>query len=191
VLLYALQRLELDEWGLNSRLDERALQMHNGAVYNDVDGIYERSSWYVMLNGMEFDVYGQNILHSSLTMVGRGTVTVECRSTRDPGTRLAMKIYWPEITRRDESKIISDARQAGGEDSDITEHLPAVIQSEDFSYRTRDIRTRLDLDEGKCRKLRIIVFAWLEPITTLGGDHFVRAWFECVLCEYCQICAHF
>ena len=124
-------------------------------------------------------------------MVGRGTVTVECRSTDDPDTRLAMKIYWPETSRCNESEIISGARKAGDEDSGIVEHLPVVIHSMDFTYNTSPVRAVLGLEAGKGRVLRVIVFAWLEPITTLGGHHFVRAWLECVLCGCCQICVRF
>jgi len=41
------------------------------------------------LGGKLFNIYGQNILYSALTMVGRGTVTVECRSPDDPEDLLA------------------------------------------------------------------------------------------------------
>jgi hypothetical protein len=191
VLLYALQRLKLEEWGLNPSLDDRVFQMHEGAVYSDNDGIYQKASWSAVLGGKMFDIYGQNTLYSALTMVGRGTVTVECRSCDKPDTRFAMKIYWPEKPRRNESEIISDARKAGGEDSSITEHLPVVIQSTDSSYPTDLVRTVLGLEAGKGRVLRVIIFAWLEPITTLSGHHFVRAWLECILCGCCQICVRF
>ena len=93
VLLYALQRLELDEWGLNSYLDDRVYQMHHGAVCNDIYGIHQKTSWYVKLNDEQFKVYGWNILHSALTMVGKGTVAVGCRSANNPDIPLAMKIY--------------------------------------------------------------------------------------------------
>ena len=96
VLLYAHQRLELNEWGLNTFLDDRVSQLHHGAVYNDINGIHEKASWYVNLNlfGPQFDVYGQNILHSALTMAGRGTVVVECRSADNPEVSSGPYLVW-------------------------------------------------------------------------------------------------
>src|ERR1700735_82799 len=69
VLLFALQRLELKEWGLNSGPDGRVYQMHE--FYSDGDGMYEKASWSVAVKDKLFNIYGQNVLYSALTMAGR------------------------------------------------------------------------------------------------------------------------
>jgi len=51
VLLFALQRLKLEEWGLNPSVDNRVFQMHEGMVHSDSNGIYEKASWCVAPRG--------------------------------------------------------------------------------------------------------------------------------------------
>jgi len=93
-----------------------------------------------------------------------------------------------------EVDIINKPREAREGDIDIN-HLPVVLGYEDFGYKTGDVRGALglcDTEGGQplSRVLRGIVFPCLRPITTLAGEGFVRAWFECVRCEYRKSMTH-
>ena len=53
----------------------------------------------------------------------------------------------------------------GQGDTDITNHLPTVFASQEF-HHTSPIRAAVGLEAGKPRVLRVIAFAYLEPITS-------------------------
>ena len=77
--------------------------------------------------------------------------------------------------------FIRDARMSAKGDSDVTNHLPTIFTHHQ-SYNTSYIRDSLELESGKPRLLRFIAFAYLDPITKLSKEGFVRAWLECVRC---------
>jgi len=182
VLLYALQRLTLTEWGLNSAMDERVQKAHWGGLHNvKVSRTKEPEEWQAGIGSLLVTLV-RNKLHCGLTMTGRGTLVVEGFGA-DAGQRrkLAVKIYWPETHRQREHMFIHDAVAAAKGDSDIINHLPTVISHHE-SYNTRYIRRSLGLEPGKPRLQLTIAFAYLEPITELSKEGFVRAWLDCVRC---------
>jgi len=189
VLLYAFQRLRLEQFGLNPRLDDQVRHTHSYPDPNN-NGPAE---WPVTIGTQELQ-FKSPAIYSKLLWKGGATVVVKAQ---DPITsqEYAVKIYWPEENRPHEASIISEARGAAGNQLDITNHLPQVISTEDFPYNTGSIRRMVGLtpweagQEGhrQSQVLRVIVFGILQPITALEGDAFVRAWLQCVRCERFQI----
>ena len=106
----------------------------------------------------------------------------------DEPREVVVKIYWPGESRLSEAYILDAARTLGKENPDIIDHLPQLVLSHDFpEYSTGCVRERLGLkpSEGRrpARILRLAIFHLLKPITTLVGEEFLRAWFDCVRCE--------
>lgn len=185
VLLYAFQRLTLEQFGLNPRLDDRVRHMHSCPDPNNNE-IAEPAEWSVPIDTLELRLEPPAI-YSNLVLKGRGTVVVKARDATTSHV-YAVKIYWPEEHRPHEASIISEARNRAGNQLDITNHLPRVISSMDFPHTTGRIRSMVGLtprEEGHPRRrvLRVIVFDMLQPITTLATDAFVRAWLQCVRYE--------
>ena len=180
VLLLALQRLDLTRWGLNPALDARVRRAHQGLLgpNNEEGRTREPNEWQVNINA-EPVMLNRKKWHSTLTMTGRGTVIAQ--GTNDAGQLLAVKIYWPEAHRPKENSLITVARIVSRGDSDITNHLPTVFASQDFD-RTSPIRRAVGLEAGNSRILRVIALTYLDPITTLSKEEFVRAWLDCVRC---------
>ena len=84
VLLYALQRLKLDQWGLNADLDDRVRRAHLGDFDRNFAGkIAEPTEWSVTVDSKTFKLLPNHILHSALGLIGRGTVIVKAKSNDD------------------------------------------------------------------------------------------------------------
>jgi len=150
VLLYALQRLKLEQWGLNPSLDERVRRGHFGTFdRNDAGEIVEPKSTLKTEDGMEFELM-RRVFHSNLGIIGRGTVTVQAKLKGGPPGKIhAVKIYWPEESRPNEAEILRTAMEKAGDDPDITNHIPRVFATQDYPYRTGIVRKALGFPESK------------------------------------------
>ena len=171
---------------MNADLDDRVRRAHLGDFDRSFTGkIVEPTEWSVTVDSKTFKILSNHILHSALGIVGRGTVTVKAKSNDDVQRDLVIKIYWPEELRPNEATIISDAIKRGGDDPDIKNHLPTVFATQDLEYRTGAVRDALRIrDSGEnSRVLRLVVVAFLQPITDAPGLLFIRAWLQCVRCE--------
>lgn len=189
VLLYAFQRMTLKQWGLNVDLDFRVQAAHQGSLKRNPnnDEVVVPTKWDVTIDSTLLTLDGTRVLHSPFGLIGRGTVTIgaHCPARCDD---VVVKIYWPGEVRTNEADIIRGAREQANGEKKITSHLPDVIACRDFQYRTGRVRDALGLEDrerklSRSRLLRVIVFPFLEPITTLPGKEFIRAWLECVRCE--------
>lgn len=158
MLLYALQRLRLEEWGLNARLDGRVRESHgvdeNGEQITTPAAttpvattpaatppattppaampVEKPLEWVVQIGKMSFRVLN-SALHSSLAISGRATVTAKARPIENNTKKYVIKIYWPEKARPAEWNIISEAYEAAQNDTDIIDHLPRVVTSHQFN----------------------------------------------------------
>ena len=99
---------------------------------------------------------------------------------------LVLKVSWPETSRLEEWKVIEHAQTLGKDDELIRGHIPEVKCARDFGhYSTRHIRGFLGLQPDGCpgtRTLRLVVMNRLRPIYDLGGEHFWKAFWQCVAC---------
>jgi hypothetical protein len=199
VLLFAFQRLRLDQWGLNPRLDDRVRIAHrtrpNRTREKYSGKIKDLQRWTVTIDSRKFTLLNDRVLYSTFSLTGRGTLMVLAEPTKSELAEaeiapefFVVKIYWPEEVRKSEQEIIHRARQAANGDTDITDHLPIVTAQEDYEYKTGAVRRALGLRDNKAgyprsRVLRVVVFPYLVPITSLAGKDFIRAWLQCVRCE--------
>ena len=191
VLLYALQRLELEQWGLNPSLDDRVRRAHFGTFdRNYAREIVEPNSTLKTADGKEFELTRQ-VFHSNLGIIGRGTVAVRATLKGGPPDKIyAVKISWPEESRPNEAEILRAAMEKAGDDRDITDHIPRVFATQDFPFRTGTVRTALGFSERQdghpdSRVMRVIVFPYLRPITSFP-KRFTFSWLECVRCACYQ-----
>ena len=190
VLLYALQRLNIEQWGLNPSLDDRVRRAHFGTFDRNYAGkIVVPKSMPVTIDGKEFELTGE-VYHSTLSVIGRGTLTVGATFGGPRDKSYAVKISWPEESRPNEVKILQAAMESAQGDTDITNHIPRVFATQDFPYHTGTVRKALGIpawEDGhpSSRLLRVIVFPRLRPITSLKR-RFVYSWLECVRCACYQ-----
>lgn len=191
VLLFALQRLKLEQWGLNPSCDERVGRAHAGTLPLDTEGRAKKLDLLSLsVGGKEFQLT-QRVYHSTLGIIGRGTVTVAAQLTCGPlGQRYAVKLSWPEETRPNEAHVLQAAMDSARGDTDITNHIPTVFAMQDFPYRTGTVRKALGIPASgqghpDSRVLRVIVFPYLKPITA-STQKFFHSWLECVRCKCCQ-----
>jgi len=196
VLLFALQRLQLEQWGLSPCLDGRVRMSPQEMPIRESD-IKDLLCWPVTIGSKELTLYNERKLHAASPFTGKGTMTVlaapttagpEYTTAGNKPERFSIKIYWPEEALQSERELLDNAWKAAGNDTDITNHLPIVVSQQDYAYTTGAVRRALGLGDSEAghppsRVLRAVVFADLEPITQLTGKDFVRAWLQCVRCE--------
>jgi len=103
VLLYALQRLKLEQRGFNTSLDDRVSRAHFGTFdRNYAREIVEPKPMFVTIDGKEFGLTGE-VYYSTLSIIGRGTLTVAATfGGGPPDQSYAVKISWPEESRPNE-----------------------------------------------------------------------------------------
>jgi len=119
----------------------------------------------------------------------------EYRKARDKTIKahnLILKVSWPETSRPEEWKVIRHAHTLGKDDKFIKGHIPEVKYARDLGlYSTHYIRDFLGIQPKGCpgtRTLRLIVMNRLRPIYDLDGEHFWKAFWQCVACMRFVLC---
>ncbi|KAF9232204.1 hypothetical protein BU15DRAFT_35323, partial [Melanogaster broomeanus] len=170
VLLYALQRFKLEDWGRNT---ESTPQEKDNKI----------ESYTLTARGMDF------VTHFG--MKGRETdvMKVTCKQLEEKypeKTKGGMvgKFYWGEEAWDSEDSILEVVRKVTADD--VQGHVPDLLFAHQFSVSTSTIRKALGLEDPDKRShtLWFLVFPKLLPITGLQGDELFSAWRQCVLCHY-------
>ncbi|KIN99501.1 hypothetical protein M404DRAFT_810069 [Pisolithus tinctorius Marx 270] len=175
VLLYALQRFNLEDWGRNTdfkpHLKGDDVEFYTVKVgRHKLELVYQRKPRY--------------------GLVGRGTgvmdVTCETLAEENPVGGMVAKLYWAEEARISEEEILGHVEAVGKKFEDVRGHVPILLLSKRFPFFTSTIRRALGLKnpEKRSRTLVLLVFKKLSPIKELQGDELVDAWRQCVLCHY-------
>ncbi|CAE6439335.1 unnamed protein product, partial [Rhizoctonia solani] len=183
VLLFAIQRFDLDDWGFDEALDPSVALRHSSpdipttqTVEYEVDGKDGKIK-------VRFSSKIEKPLHEVFSLKGRCTHVFPVAGTPEQPPLVA-KLYWPNQDRPHEAEIIDHAR----ENLDLVDHLPDVFGRLDIDpMGTRRIRDELGISSnspGRPRLLRIIIMEELSPIIKLRGDDLIIAWAECVRCHY-------
>lgn len=183
VLLYAFQRFTLADWGLETKLDALPLQFHM-----TIDRNIPPCQITVGGRVLTLPESGYDPEFSGISLLGRGTTMLV--AYEEDGTQVALKVQWPERVRVPEGDIIQQARERGSGNSDIVNHLPQVICSDDFGHDTDETRVSLGISTGASpgdrshhsRYLYLIAFDWLRPLTDCLGERFTRVWLEALRC---------
>ncbi|KAI5994272.1 hypothetical protein F5J12DRAFT_896793 [Pisolithus orientalis] len=178
VLLYALQRFNLEDWGRNTDFEP---QLEGDRV----------KSYILEVDGCTLELYGKSDPH--MVLAGRGTnvMDVTCEgpmsvNSKEKADELVAKIYWAEEARVPEEYILNRIEEAGKHDDTIRGHVPDLRFTKRFSVSTSIIRKALGLknpDKGS-RVLVLLVSKKLSPVYELPGDEMFDAWRQCVLCHY-------
>ncbi|KAI6138070.1 hypothetical protein BKA82DRAFT_4250151 [Pisolithus tinctorius] len=175
VLLYALQRFNLEDWGRNT--DFKLHLKGDDVEFYTV----EVSRHKLELVYLRKPRYG---------LVGRGTgvmdVTCETLEEENPVGGMVAKLYWAEEARISEEEILGHVEAVGKKFEDVRGHVPILLLSKRFPVFTSTIRRALGLknpDKGS-RTLVLLIFKKLFPIKELQGNELVDAWRQCVLCHY-------
>lgn len=190
VLLVAFQRFNLEFWGIIE-----AFQPREGSYSAPVFNVEFPDQGLVVTTTLKADIYERYNLTGRCTRVysALGAVDDEDLSLstnadigeRLPGTKMALKIYWPEWSRPHEADILEKARALGKSNSAIKDHIPELLAAHDHAYSTGTIRSRLGFEISGRRVLRVLLFKLLQPLDpkTLSIDNFMRGWKQCLICE--------
>ncbi|KAG2339967.1 hypothetical protein BDR05DRAFT_991741 [Suillus weaverae] len=186
VLLFIIQRMRYEQWGLNP-------------VFEPEPGFSGKVMVKDTQIDLELDVKSdERTTHFGIR--GRATTVFPVKSKalsglrRDPrfpseSPELVAKLYWPEETRQSEPDILNEVYKIAQTDPDVRGHVPELVWFHKFEgTSTSKIRIALGLKDAEqakqgSRALYIIVFRKLIPITTLSGKEFLAAWWQIVKCH--------
>ncbi|KAG1779616.1 hypothetical protein EV702DRAFT_1194993 [Suillus placidus] len=172
VLLYALQRFDLHDWGRNKRflpVQHGKNQCHEITI-EDAD-----------LGPVDLLLHTSNdarVTHYGLQ--GRATNVVPV--TRWDGCQDLLG----EETRTSEPEILEKVKEIAKVHQSVEGHIPVLLCHQRFTNPTSSIRKALGFLEPTkgSRVLYILVFPKLSPITKLHGDELFNARRQCILCHF-------
>jgi hypothetical protein len=184
VLLYALQRFELHNWGRNKDflpVQVGGKQCHEFKIEDKDLGTVD------LLFHISRD---ERVTHYGLQ--GRATsvvpVTSESLTKKYPNIQDGMvaKIFWGEASRTSELKILEKVEEIAKEHESVKGHIPELLWHHTFMNPTSAVREALGVPEPTTgsRMLYILVFRKLRPITELHGKKLFDVWHQCILCKY-------
>jgi hypothetical protein len=191
VLLFALQRFELKDWGIICDLDCAALRAH---------GYYDGNEDTLTINypedNVSVTVNPDRPLFSRYSLVGRGTRVLDVENARTPkdtkvlDKKLIIKLSWIEETRTPEPVLVAKVLEKGKNDPYVINHMPCILAWKDHEYSTATIRKlfKAKTPTGEPviagRVLRSMVSGKLYKMKTLVRAHFLTAFFGIVNCMY-------
>ncbi|KAJ7592603.1 hypothetical protein C8J56DRAFT_761228, partial [Mycena floridula] len=118
------------------------------------------------------------------TRHGTGTFAVPV-SESSQDSKFFMKASFNDPGRPSEAETIAKCHLLAEDDSNVLNHLPSVVVSQNFpESSTSKMRNLLDLPSHRPKILQILVFDRLEPITSLKGERFWVAFWEIIRCHF-------
>ncbi|KAG1776691.1 hypothetical protein EV702DRAFT_1046016 [Suillus placidus] len=184
VLLYALQRFKLEDWGrneafLSSQIEGK--QCHEFEIEDENLGTVD-----LQLHTS----HPERVTHYGLQ--GRATNVVPVTSdtlskkyTHIQKDEMVAKIFWGETSRTSEPEILKKVKEIAKVHASVKDHIPELLWHHTFTNPTSAIREALGVPEPTkgSRVLYILVFRKLKPITELHGTEFFEVWRQCILCH--------
>ncbi|KAL5637364.1 hypothetical protein ACGC1H_001118 [Rhizoctonia solani] len=182
VFLLAIQRFDPADWGFDEELDPSIPLRHSSNTRftpKPVEYVVDHKVGKLKVN-ITSDT--EKHLHEVFSLRGKSTKVFKVTAPGQPP--LMAKLYWPNHNRPHEVKIIEHAC----DNPDLLKHLPSVRGWRNIdSIGTRRIRNQLGIGSNSPRlprRLVIIIFEELFPITKLSGDYLVLIWLQCVRTHY-------
>ncbi|KAJ7592597.1 hypothetical protein C8J56DRAFT_479527 [Mycena floridula] len=118
------------------------------------------------------------------TRHGKGTLAVPV-SESGCDSKFFMKASFNDPGIPSEAETIAKCHSLAEADSNVLDHLPSVVVSQNFpDSSTCKMRNLLGLPSHKPKLLQILVFDWLEAITSLKGERFWVAFWEIIRCHF-------
>jgi serine/threonine protein kinase len=183
VLLYALQRFELEDWGRNK--DFLPVQFEGKQCHEFKIKDIELGEVDLLLHTS----HDERVTHYGLQ--GRATNVVPVTSealTKKYGNfpdGMVAKIFWGEIGRTSEPEILKKVKKIAKAHDTVKDHIPELLWHHTFTNPTSAIREALGVSETTkgSRVLYILVFPKLQPITKLYDKGLFDVWRQCILCH--------
>ncbi|KAG1893873.1 uncharacterized protein F5891DRAFT_1256963 [Suillus fuscotomentosus] len=183
VLLYALQRFDLHDWGRNK--DFLPIEVE-GKLCHEVKIDDENLGEVDLLLHTSHD---ERVTHYGLQ--GRATNVVPVTSealTKKYGKfkdGMVAKIFWGEASRTSEPEILKKVEEIAKRHATVQDHVPQLLWHHTFTNPTAAIREALGVPEPTTgsRVLYILVFPKLLPITRLHGKELFDVWRQCISCH--------
>ncbi|KAG2071556.1 hypothetical protein BDR04DRAFT_1075264 [Suillus decipiens] len=183
VLLYALQRFELHDWGQNK--DFRPVQVEGKRCHE----FKIRDEEYGEVDLLLHTSHDERVTHYGLQ--GRATnvvpVTSEALAKKYGNFQDGMvaKIFWGEASRTSEPEILDKVKEIAKMHNAVQGHIPQLLWHHTFTNPTSTIREALGVPEPTkgSRVLYILVFPKLKPITELQINELFDVWYQCILCH--------
>ncbi|KAG2340740.1 hypothetical protein BDR05DRAFT_966616 [Suillus weaverae] len=183
VLLYALQRFELHDWGRNKDfipVQVEGKQCHEFKIKDEKLGEVD-----LLLHTS----HDERVTHYGLQ--GRATnvvpVTSEALAKKYGNLQDGMvaKIFWGEASRTSEPEILDKVKEIAKVHNTVKDHIPDLLWHHTFTNPTSTIREALGVPNPTTgsRVLYILIFRKLQPITKLHGKQFFDVWRQCILCH--------
>ncbi|KAG2104721.1 uncharacterized protein F5147DRAFT_263040 [Suillus discolor] len=183
VLLYALQRFELHDWGRNKDLlavevDEKLCHEFKikDEKLGEVDLLLHTS------HDERWTHYGLQGRATNVVPVTSEALTKKYGKFKDG---MVAKIFWGEASRTSEPEILKKVEEIAKRHATVQDHVPQLLWHHRFTNPTSAIREALDVPEPTkgSRVLYILVFRKLFPITQLHGKELFDVWRQCILCH--------
>ncbi|KAJ7592398.1 hypothetical protein C8J56DRAFT_1161611 [Mycena floridula] len=129
--------------------------------------------------------FSANITRTDLrTRRRRGTLAVSV-SQSGHDAKFFMKASFRDAALTTEATTIAKCYDLADGDRMILDHLPSVVVAQDFpKSSTSKMRNLLGLASHKPTMLQILVFDWLDPITSLKGEHFWVVFWNILRCHF-------
>jgi len=186
VLLYALQRFSLDDWGRNTEFkslsDEK--NVRHKMMISDRLGFVNLE---LHTGGDDKDQV------KNCGLKGRATnvfdVTSERLAEEFPHAQkhcMVAKTFLGEQQRTSEPEILKKVSEIAAKKKSVKGHVPDLLCSHKFVEPTLEVREQLGIPAPTkgSRVLYILVFRKLQPITKLHGKRFFDVWKQCILCTW-------
>ncbi|KAG1895317.1 uncharacterized protein F5891DRAFT_1151743 [Suillus fuscotomentosus] len=183
MLLYALQRFNVHDWGRNKDflpVEVEGKQCHEFKIKDEDLGTVD-----LLLHTS----HPERVTHYGLQ--GRATNVVPVTSealTKKYGNfedGMVAKIFWGEASRTSEPEILRKVEEIAKRHPTVEGHIPQLLWHHKFTNPTSAIREALGVPEPTTggRVLYILVFRKLHSITKLHGKDLFDAWRQCILCH--------
>ncbi|KAG1766866.1 hypothetical protein EV702DRAFT_785943 [Suillus placidus] len=183
VLLYALQRFKVEDWGRNKHflpVQVEGNQCHEFKIKDEKLGEVD-----LLLHTS----HDERVTHYGLQ--GRATNVVPVTSAalaKKYGNfqdGMVAKIFWGEADRTSEPEILKRVEEIAKVHATVQDHIPQLLWHHTFTNPTSAIREALGVPDPTTgsRVLYILVFRKLKPITELQGKELFDVWYQCILCH--------
>ncbi|KAI0315655.1 hypothetical protein OF83DRAFT_1131027, partial [Amylostereum chailletii] len=193
VLLFALQRFDLEDWGFHPALDPLPLQRHGVRKQGSA-----RETTITLNTGAEITVDLASRTQRDDRLEGRFTEVlaasvVNARNSDDRS--YVVKIGWADMARVPEHVVVEKTEDEARRHPDVKDHVPYMLGwKDDDGFATSRIRDVLSIPPvststptsrpAPSRILRIIVFERLYRVQTLDGRGMMTVLLQCVKCHY-------
>ncbi|OAX31387.1 hypothetical protein K503DRAFT_777634 [Rhizopogon vinicolor AM-OR11-026] len=184
VLLYALQRFSLDDWGRSTQFkrDEQNVS-HNITIFDKHFGDVDPK----LLTSDKDKVKNYGLKGRATNVFPVTSKTLEKKYAGITKDGMVAKIFWAEEQRTSEPKILEKVAEiAASHPNTVKGHVLDLLWYHKFEEPTSEIRQQLGVPEPKkgSRVLYILVFRKLFPITELTDAEFFKAWKKCIECHF-------